>query len=189
MTGVQTCALPISGALPPVWTTPEGDLDIGTTGKRTEYVTKITYQNTNVGDRAIHMHSILGILVGSTVTINLQSDSTDAYTNCIAENTKVTSVDAPNKIITISKPIIGFIPHGIELTFAYTFTHNNLFILDNSLIDYQLDAFDPDATTGSKLTFFIPPNSGTLPPGITLTSSGKLTGFVDPIIEIGRAHV
>jgi hypothetical protein len=54
------------------------------------------------------------------------------------------------------------------------------FILDNSLIDFQLLADDPDLPSGTELEYRL--TGGELPPGITLTKSGKLTGIVDPIL-------
>jgi len=70
-----------------------------------------------------------------------------------------------------------------ELTFSYKEDHTNLFVLDNSQIDYQLSAIDNDTATGTRLTYYIPPRGGSLPPGITLTSSGRLIGFTDAILS------
>lgn len=56
------------------------------------------------------------------------------------------------------------------------------FILDNSLINFQLLASDPDLSAGDKLEFKL--TGGELPPGITLTKDGRLTGIIDPILAI-----
>lgn len=60
--------------------------------------------------------------------------------------------------------------------------NNVLFILDNSLIDFQLLATDPDLPVGESLEYKL--TGGELPPGITLTESGRLTGFVDPLLAL-----
>jgi hypothetical protein len=60
--------------------------------------------------------------------------------------------------------------------------NNTLFILDNSLIDYQLLATDRDLPANDKLEFYL--TQGELPPGIELTLDGKLIGIVDPILAL-----
>lgn len=56
-----------------------------------------------------------------------------------------------------------------------------LFILDSSPIDYQLEATDDDTITGQVLEYYIADGDGELPPGISMSRSGKLTGVVDPL--------
>lgn len=55
-----------------------------------------------------------------------------------------------------------------------------------SLVDYQLDAYDPD---GGKLTYYIAAGDGKLPPGVELSPEGKLTGLVKPVpaVEVATA--
>jgi hypothetical protein len=56
------------------------------------------------------------------------------------------------------------------------------FILDNSLINFQLLADDPDLPAGDSLEFRL--TGGELPPGIALTKDGRLTGIVDPLLAL-----
>lgn len=63
-------------------------------------------------------------------------------------------------------------------------TSNQYYTLDSSFIDFQLEAFDLDLATGQKLTYFIEPGNGILPPGLTLTQAGRIIGFVQPTISI-----
>jgi hypothetical protein len=59
---------------------------------------------------------------------------------------------------------------------------NNLtFILDNSIIDFQLTAIDDDLPAGDSLEYYIKPGNGVLPPGTTLTKDGRIVGVIDPI--------
>ncbi len=58
------------------------------------------------------------------------------------------------------------------------------FVLDSSFVDYQITAFDNDTSTGQKLTYFIGEDDGRLPPGLVLTKTGRITGFVQPTITI-----
>lgn len=64
-----------------------------------------------------------------------------------------------------------------------------LFILDSSIIDYQLLATDNDLPAGDSLEYFIQDGDGELPPGITLTSDGRITGVVDPILALDQDWV
>jgi len=63
-----------------------------------------------------------------------------------------------------------------------------LFILDNEQIDFQLVATDTDISAGDELEYFIAEGDGTLPPGITLSTSGKLTGIVEPLLSLDKRY-
>ena len=61
------------------------------------------------------------------------------------------------------------------------------FILDSAPVNFQLVAIDADTSAGQTLEYFIGNKDGELPPGISLTSTGKLVGVVDPILAIEKA--
>ena len=61
------------------------------------------------------------------------------------------------------------------------------YVLDSAPIDFQLEVIDTDTAAGQTLQYFIPGNGGTLPPGIKLTTDGRLVGVVDPILAIQKA--
>lgn len=81
---------------------------------------------------------------------------------------KVSGSDSPEWITDEGKLPIG--------------PNNTFFILDNSLIDFQLLAADRDLPAGDKLEFYL--TRGELPPGIELTLDGRLVGIVDPILAL-----
>ena len=58
------------------------------------------------------------------------------------------------------------------------------FVLDNDQVDFQLEADDMDLTAGDKLEFSLLPNGGLLPPGLTLSKDGRISGFTDPIFAL-----
>ena len=64
---------------------------------------------------------------------------------------------------------------------------NAYYVLDSSFVDFQLDAVDFDTATGQKLHFFIANDDGDLPPGLTLSGDGKITGFVEPALAIKKS--
>ena len=60
------------------------------------------------------------------------------------------------------------------------------FILDNTPVDFQLNAIDADLPAGDVLEYFIADGDGTLPPGIQLTTDGRLAGVVEPILALDK---
>lgn len=104
-------------------------------------------------------------VITSTVVIRATTDQG------IADRTFLISVEGPDDPQWITAE--GRLPIGPNGVF---------FILDNSLIDFQLLANDPDLPAGDTLQFRL--TGGELPPGIILTDSGKLTGIVDPLLAL-----
>jgi len=62
--------------------------------------------------------------------------------------------------------------------------NNSFYIIDSSIVDFQLQAIDPDLPAGDELEYYIADGDGTLPPGIKLTKEGRLIGIVDPILAL-----
>lgn len=58
------------------------------------------------------------------------------------------------------------------------------FVLDNAKVDFQLEVDDRDLIAGDSIDFYLIPNGGILPPGLTLTKQGRITGFTDPIFAV-----
>ncbi len=58
------------------------------------------------------------------------------------------------------------------------------FVLDNDIVDFQLEVDDTDLTAGDTLEFSLLPNGGLLPPGLSLSKDGRITGFTDPIFAL-----
>ena len=62
--------------------------------------------------------------------------------------------------------------------------HQELFVIDSTYVDFQIEATDTDTSVGQKLSYFIARNDGSLPPGLVLTDDGRIVGFVQPILSI-----
>ena len=58
------------------------------------------------------------------------------------------------------------------------------FLQDKTYVDFQIEVFDGNVAAGAKLNFFIDKNGGQLPPGLSLTDDGRITGFVLPALSI-----
>jgi hypothetical protein len=65
-------------------------------------------------------------------------------------------------------------------------SNNSLFILDNEIIDHQLVATDTDLSAGDELSYFIADGDGVLPPGITLSDTGRLQGTTEPLLSLDK---
>jgi hypothetical protein len=61
---------------------------------------------------------------------------------------------------------------------------NAFFVLDNSFVNFKLEATDPDITAGEVLEYFLLPKGGQLPPGLNLSKDGTISGFTDPIFSL-----
>ena len=61
---------------------------------------------------------------------------------------------------------------------------DNYFVLDNAYVNFQLEATDTDLTAGDTLTFYLSPMGGELPPGLSLSKDGVISGFTDPIFAV-----
>ena len=62
-----------------------------------------------------------------------------------------------------------------------------LFVIDSTYVDYQIEALDADTATGQRLSYFIDRDGGALPPGLVLTDDGRIVGFVQPTLAITPA--
>jgi len=58
------------------------------------------------------------------------------------------------------------------------------FVIDNAQVNFQLEARDTDLIAGDVLEFYLMPNGGVLPPGLSLSKSGVISGFTDPIFAV-----
>ena len=85
------------------------------------------------------------------------------------------SIDVSGADVPIWETSAGMLPVGSNDTF---------YILDNSPINFQLIANDSDIEAGQTLEYFIASGDGELPPGIELTTDGRIVGIVDPVLAI-----
>ena len=91
----------------------------------------------------------------------------------IEDRTFSISVDGADEPVWITRE--GFLNVG---------QGENYFVLDNARVDFQLEAADSDLVAGDTLEFYISPMAGQLPPGLTLSRDGRISGFTDPIFSV-----
>lgn len=178
----RTYTITVDGADNPIWVTPVGDLQVGQEGSRQEVVRKLIAQQADAGNSTIRLTSTNRLLKNSVIT-------SAAYPMAFDDNTRVNSINVTNKTIALSKPLLTTLPIGNQLTFTYTYDHINMFVLDNEYVNYQLSAIDADAATGEKLSYYIPPRGGELPPGLTLSPTGVISGFTKPVLAADQGDI
>jgi hypothetical protein len=99
-----------------------------------------------------------------------------AYFNGIIEDkTFKIAVTGPDNPVWVTNE--GQLPAG---------TNNAFYVLDNSLVDFQLVAIDPDIIAGDELDYFIADGDGELPPGLSMDRNGKITGIVEPLLALDQ---
>jgi hypothetical protein len=94
-----------------------------------------------------------------------------SYNNEIADRTFVMTVDGDDA--PEWRTASGSLPIGVNDAY---------FILDNTYVDFQLQVVDSDTASGQTLKYFIPSGGGELPPGLILTDSGRIVGWVQPLL-------
>jgi hypothetical protein len=91
----------------------------------------------------------------------------------IEDRTFIISVDGADVPQWITKE--GFLNVGNGKSF---------FVLDNAYVNFHLEALDPDISAGDELEYYLSPAGGDLPPGLSLSRDGVISGFTDPIFAL-----
>lgn len=68
-------------------------------------------------------------------------------------------------------------------------SNNAYFVLDNAYVNFQLEADDPDLNAGDTLTYYLVPVGGELPPGLSLSAAGVISGYTDPIFAVDYSAI
>lgn len=115
--------------------------------------------------------TVFEVAYNKTATFVLRAEYKDHFEDRTFE-IAVTGPDSPNWLTNE-----GLLPVG---------NSDNLFILDSAMIDFQLVASDRDMPAGNELEYFIAEGDGTLPPGIELSSDGRISGIVEPLLSLDQ---
>lgn len=57
---------------------------------------------------------------------------------------------------------------------------HQFYVLDGSFVSYQIGAIDLNPEVGVNLSYFIESGGGDLPPGLTLSDAGLVSGYINP---------
>jgi hypothetical protein len=169
------------------WTTPAGSL--GTLEER--IITSVTIEATTDTNNPITYSLIAGeIPKGMTITGN-QITGSPAEVTKFTEYRFVIRADDGDKEQdrTFKISVDGAdIPEWItQEGFLNVGPGQAYFVLDDAQVDFQLEATDSDVVAGDVLEYYLVPNSGILPYGLSVSKTGRITGFTKPIPAIDYA--
>ncbi len=116
-------------------------------------------------------------IIGTPFEVAVKTDYTfvirASLNNNISDRTFSISIEGPDDPVWLTpEGNLNVNPNG------------QAFVLDNTYIEFNLSAIDQDIKAGDKLDFFIQDGDGELPPGLTLSSNGVISGKVDPILSL-----
>lgn len=182
----RTFSLTVSGPDAPQWVTPEGNLAVGTSTTRIANIQRISRSNNLVTIETAQPHTfVFGNIISvycSNPIVNgvdieilrpniLPGETEDEYNTRIANTityrkvgSNIASTAATGNLVLNNSPLT--------------------FVLDNTYIDFQLQAVDTDLSANDSLEFFIAQGDGELPPGLSMDSTGRITGIIDPILSL-----
>ena len=115
-------------------------------------------------------------LTSSNTKFSFCIRSTNIATKEIADRTFFMTVYTNDKPTFVTPA--GDLPVGLG---------GQYYALDSTFIDFQLDAYDFNTTTGKPLTYFIAESDGELPPGVTMSAEGRISGFIKPKLLISKS--
>lgn len=111
--------------------------------------------------------------------------------NKVTVNTSLLDINTPSTVVKAVTPYSltyyrrGAAFNAVDVTGQVSLIKKPLtFVLDGTYVDFQLQAADPDIRAGETLEFYIADGDGELPPGLSLSPSGRITGIVDPILAL-----
>ena len=105
----------------------------------------------------------------------IRASELDANGNVLDIEDRTFSLSVDGTDIPVWTTAEGFLNVGPE---------NAFYVLDNSYVNFQLTATDADESAGDTLKYYLLPRAGELPPGLTLSEDGIISGFTDPIFAL-----
>jgi hypothetical protein len=111
------------------------------------------------------------VIQGSPFIVANNSD----YTFCIRASNSTDFADRTFTLSVYGANVPEFITAAGDLPVGPA---KQLYALDGSYVSYQIEVSDLNTVLGDNLKFFIENNDGSLPPGLTLSDSGVISGYI-----------
>lgn len=173
----------------PTWITPAGFL--GTFTERVAVSIPLTATGTNIVYSVIagalpigiSLNTATGVLLGTPVSVpvNINRNFVIRLKNSegIDDRTFNMEIVGPSIPAWASNP--GLLPVGINGEF---------YAINREYVDYTVRAETDVLVAGNTLKYYIADNQGQLPPGLTLTSNGRIYGYVNDSLALdGQASI
>jgi len=100
------------------------------------------------------------------------------YTFCVRASDGTSVSDRTFSITVATGKAPEFVTPGGLLPVG---SNQQRYILNNNFVDFNLNAVDYD---NQPVSYFIASGDGVLPPGLTLDASGRIHGFVNPVLTV-----
>lgn len=167
----------------PIWVTPAGFL--GTYTERTTISIPVVASGDNISYSVIAGELPIGVSVKSTTgeilgtpvsvptTITKEFVIRAANTGGVADRTFTLDITGPSAPVWATPS--GSLPVGINGEY---FAFNKLYV------DYNLRAETDILSEGTSLKYYIGDQQGQLPPGLKLSTSGRIYGYIDDNLKI-----
>ena len=129
------------------------------------------------GDLPTGLRLLNGAIVGTPVEVKTSVESRFVARLRNSSDT----IDRTFKLTVVGSDSPGWVtPDGL----LPVGTNSRYFVLDNDRVDFYLTTIDQDIPAGDTVRYYIPNDGGELPPGLKLTSAGRIYGFTDPIFAL-----
>lgn len=116
-------------------------------------------------------------IVGAPLAVPNQT----IYTFCIRASNGVNISDRTFTVNVFGYNPPTFITPSGELALG---PNQQYYTPDQTYINFQLEVTDINVASGAILTYYIADGDGKLPPGLTLSSSGLISGYIEPAPSI-----
>ena len=167
----------------PLWQTPVGFL--GTLTKNISTSVSVVATGPSISyalisgslPSGLSLNRSTGAIVGTPAPVAQVTSSTfvirAANTGGISDRTFVVDISGPTAPEWVTSS--GALPVG---------PNGELYTLNKEWVDYTVNAEVDILTGGNRLSYYIPAFAGQLPPGLTLTESGRIYGFVSDQLQL-----
>ncbi len=182
----RTFSITIEGPDSPQWITPEGVLPVGITPSRVSKIISASRLDNVITLVTQEPHSFV---YGNKITVSSNNPEIKEFEVEILRipffegETSEAYRERTKSLITYRKSGPNFTSTAIQGQIELR-VRPLTFILDGSFVDFQLQAIDNDIRADDSIEFFIEDGFGELPPGLSLSRSGRITGFIDPILSL-----
>lgn len=167
----------------PVWQTPSGLL--GTLIERKTTSTTVIAEGDAISYSVIsgtlptglYLNSNTGQIIGTTTSVSIDTTvkfviraSNDAG---VADRTFFYNISGPSEPVWATPA--GSLPAGIN---------GEYFTINKEWVDYSLRANIDILQDGNSLKYYIADQDGQLPPGLTLSQAGRISGYIDDTMGV-----
>ena len=166
-----------------VWTQRSG-YSFGSFQERTMFNEQLPVTNDNGVTYSIisgHLPNGLRISDNNIIGTPYEVPRNTTFTFCVRASLNGSISDRTFTIEIINADGPEFVTSAGELPIGPS---EQLFTLDSTYIDFQIEVTDLNLSATQHLSFFISKDDGELPPGLVLTTDGRIVGFVQPALSI-----